>query len=280
MPVESNNEDEGKHDYDPVFSKVGEDSQKEPKLGLDDDDDDDLGNLAFELRAKRIALYQLKQNVGSQYDMLVDYATELIRSNPRTTVCMQVDPIARAWRKAFAPQLLFENIENWEWFMKALKKDLDLCDGSGVTLISDGHKGLIQEVKRILPNVEHRLCARHIYANFSKQYVNVEAHKYLMDKEPWTWSMAFFNEGMDYDAVENGLSEPFNSHIKIARRKPIIGMLEDIRSYVMQMNDTLRRECEKWQDKLCSNIRKVLELYKQVQRYAISQDLDKIKTIS
>ena len=158
-------------------------------------------------------------------------------------------------------------------------------------------QGLIQAVRRVVPNAEHRLCASHIYVNFSKQFggvvyrnlfwaacktscpdkwnsvmeqlkdVNVFAHNYLLLKEPGTWSRAFFKEGMDCDAVENGLSESFNSHIKIARRKPIIGMLEEIKSYVMQRNDTLRRECEKWQDDLCPNIRKVLELHKKIQMY-------------
>ncbi|GKF30223.1 hypothetical protein Tco_0096565, partial [Tanacetum coccineum] len=34
--------------------------------------------------------------------------------------------------------------------------------------------GIIQAVKRVVPNVEHRLCARHIYANFCKKYGGVE----------------------------------------------------------------------------------------------------------
>ncbi|GJZ87367.1 hypothetical protein Tco_0658977 [Tanacetum coccineum] len=175
-------------------------------------------------------------------------------------------------------------------------KDLDLKDGTGVALISDGHKGIIQVVKRVVPNVEHRLCARHIYANFCKKYggvvfrnlfwaaskttnhdkwvhimgqlkeVNEEAHQYLMEREPKLWCRSFFKVGVDCDAVENGLSESFNSHIRIARRKPILGLFEDIRCYVMQRNATLRKECEKWEDDMCPNIRKVLELHKRIQR--------------
>ncbi|GJU98681.1 multidrug resistance-associated protein 5, partial [Tanacetum coccineum] len=102
-------------------------------------------------RAKRMALHQLKQNVGTQYDRLVDYCYELKRSNPGTTVAMQVDP-------------LVENTENWEWFLQHLRQDLDLTDGTGVALISDGHKGIIQAVKRVVPNVEHsswKGCQQH-----------------------------------------------------------------------------------------------------------------------
>ncbi|GJV36858.1 hypothetical protein Tco_1409335 [Tanacetum coccineum] len=62
--------------------------------------------------------------------------------------------------------------------------------------------------------------------------------------------MSSFKGGMDCDAVENGLSESFNSHIKNARRKPIIRMLEDIRSYVMTRNYTQKEgECEDWNRK-------------------------------
>ncbi|GJZ84909.1 cellulose synthase [Tanacetum coccineum] len=179
---------------------------------------------------------------------------------------------------------------------RLLTKDLGLADGHGITFISDRHKGLIQAVRRVVPRVEQRLCARHIYANFKKVYPGVlfrnlfwqaskafyhqkfkntmeeiktasaEAYQYLVDKDPSTWSRAYFKGGMDCDAVENGLSESFNSHIKNARRKPIIGMLEDIRSYVMTRNYTLRKECEDWKSDICPNIRKVLDLHKKIQR--------------
>ncbi|GJX59570.1 putative reverse transcriptase domain-containing protein [Tanacetum coccineum] len=92
------------------------------------------------------------------------------------------------------------------------------------------------------------------------------AYQYLVDKDPCTWSRAYFKEGTNYDVVENGLSESFNSHIKNARRKPINGMLEDIRSYVMTRNYTLRKECEDWKSEICPNIRKVLDLHKKIQR--------------
>ncbi|GJY00502.1 cellulose synthase [Tanacetum coccineum] len=139
---------------------------------------------------------QEMQNVGSQYDRLVDYAGELRKTNPGTTVNLCIDPLAD------------------------------------------------EEIKT----------------------ASAGAYQYLVDKDPCTWSRAYFKEGTNYDVVENGLSESFNSHIKNARRKPIIGMLEDIRSYVMTRNYTLRKECEDWKSKICPNIRKVLELHKKIQR--------------
>ncbi|CAI9298269.1 unnamed protein product [Lactuca saligna] len=67
-----------------------------------------------------------------------------------------------------------ENKANWKWFLELLTEDLNLLDGGGFTVISDQHKGLLEATKEVLPNVEHRQCARHIYANFRKTYSGVE----------------------------------------------------------------------------------------------------------
>lgn len=49
-----------------------------------------------------------------------------------------------------------------------LSEDLDLGTGNGLTLASDQCKGLVAAVKNILPDAEHRLCARYVYANWKK----------------------------------------------------------------------------------------------------------------
>ena len=38
-------------------------------------------------------------------------------------------------------------------------------------------KGLLEAVKEILPTVEHRQCARHVVANFSKRFPGVMYEK-------------------------------------------------------------------------------------------------------
>lgn len=58
-----------------------------------------------------------------------------------------------------------ENKVNWEWFMKLLREDLGLEDGNGLALSSDQQKGLIYAIKNTLPYAEHRMYARHIFAN-------------------------------------------------------------------------------------------------------------------
>ena len=118
-------------------------------------------------------------------------------------------------------------------------------------------------MKDLLPQAEHRQCARHIAQNFKKKFPGAPfenlfwkacnatteckfkeimkelellckpAHKYLMDKDPKTWSWAYYETGRCCDAVENGGNESFNAIIVDARKKPIISMLEDIRMYMM-----------------------------------------------
>ena len=147
-----------------------------------------------------------------------------------------------------------------------------------------------------VPEAEHRLCARHILANFHEQFkgegyikpfwkavkstteakfksameeikfLDTRAYDYLMKRNPKYWSRAFFQEGGDCDAVENGVSESFNSAILTARRKPIIAMLEDIRVYVMQRLYEKWQTGLKWDLQICPSIRRKLADMKITQR--------------
>ncbi|GJU62779.1 retrovirus-related pol polyprotein from transposon TNT 1-94 [Tanacetum coccineum] len=67
-----------------------------------------------------------------------------------------------------------ENSENWMWFLSLLQDDLSLNDGTGITIISDSHKGLLDAVHEFLPQAEHRKCTRHIFANFKKKFSGVQ----------------------------------------------------------------------------------------------------------
>ena len=158
-------------------------------------------------------------------------------------------------------------------------------------------QGLIEAAKEIMPFAEHRQCARHIYANFRKKYngvmyrtlfwkaakatyparfekamnelkeISSDAHQHLMERNPETWSRAFFNTDKACDAVENGISECFNALIVEARRKPIINMLEDIRQMLMFRMHKMRDKHLNWGDGICPNIKKKFEVIKDKHRY-------------
>lgn len=151
-----------------------------------------------------------------------------------------------------------------------------------------------------MPHAEHRQCARHIYENFKKVYSGVEfqnlfwsafrasypqlhkrimdkimvanlhAHKYLTERNPKSWSRAFFEVGRGCDTIENGFSECFNSMILPFRNKPIITMLEAIRVIVMERMHTMRTVSASWHDEICPTIRKKLEWLKDQHRYELT----------
>ena len=157
-------------------------------------------------------------------------------------------------------------------------------------------QGLLEAVRTVLPNAEHRQCARHVYANFAKKWpgvqfrqlfweaakcsyvekfdyilqrikdINEQAFHYLGDRRPATWSRAFFRPGFDCDAVENGISECWNSMIAEARKKPIISMLEDIRKKVMVRLVDQRTAIDKYNLQICPTIKMRVEESKRLQR--------------
>ncbi|XP_023738192.1 uncharacterized protein LOC111886191 [Lactuca sativa] len=124
-----------------------------------------------------------------------------------------------------------EKKDHWTWFIELLVADLDLDYGRGLVVISDQHKGLLQAVTKLLPYVEHRQCARNIYANFRKKYTRLELKNLFWEAANST--VAFFSHGYACEAIENGISECFNSMIIHMRKKPILTMLEEIRIYLM-----------------------------------------------
>ncbi|CAI9304183.1 unnamed protein product [Lactuca saligna] len=298
--------------------------------------------------AKKFALQEIEGSLIEHYGRLWSYGEEIIRSNPGSTVRLDVDimpdsttlfskfyvcfkAVRDGWLEGCRPVIgldgcflkgivrgevisavgrdannhiyplawavvCVENKETWKWFIDLLMDDINGGLGAGITLLSDGHKGLLQAVKERCPEAEHRQCARHILANFNKRFtgqqyiklfwravrastvekfrgvmeniksIDTHAYDYLIDRDPTTWSKAFFQEGRDCDAVENGVSESFNSAIRHARRRPIITMLEEIRLFVMERIYTQRVEGMEWDLLICPTIRKRIEHLKVKQR--------------
>nr|GEW14370.1 hypothetical protein [Tanacetum cinerariifolium] len=186
---------------------------------------------------------EYEKSIGEHYGMLRSYEKAILDSNPGST------------------DLVFG----------VSGRRLGLQHRQGLTLMSDQHKGLIEAVKDVMPNAEHMQCTRHIYENFRKQYTGLEyrqlfwetskasypqlfnkimdkiksanpnAHKYLIDKNPNTWSRAFFEVDKGCESIENGFSECFNSMIVNVRHKPLLTMLEAIRVIVLKRMNKIRK---------------------------------------
>ncbi|GKB57779.1 multidrug resistance-associated protein 5 [Tanacetum coccineum] len=128
--------------------------------------------------------------------------------------------------------------------------------------------GLIEAVKDVIPNAEHKQCARHIYENFRKQYPGLECRQLF-----WVASKAsypqVFNKIMDKinSANPNAHNECFNSVIVNVRHKPLLTMLEAIRVIVLEKMNKIKEIGRKWNPRVCPNIKKRLEWLKEQQRF-------------
>nr|KAJ0184654.1 hypothetical protein LSAT_V11C900492850 [Lactuca sativa] len=105
-----------------------------------------------------------------------------------------------------------ENKATWKWFIDLLMDDIDGGLGTGITLLSDGHKLNTYNV----PGPLWLILLKGLPVNISGSFFGGLSKLVLNGK------------GRDYDAIENGVSESFNSTIRHARRKPIITLLEDV----------------------------------------------------
>ena len=134
-------------------------------------------------------------------------------------------------------------------------------------------QGLMQVFDEILHGVEHRFCLRHLYSNYKKKFgggivirnlmmgaakatyyqgweakmeelkkVNLAAYEWLVAIPRHSWCKHAFSVYPRCDVLMNNLSESFNSTILLARDKPIITMMEWIRSYLMTRFATLREK--------------------------------------
>ena len=148
----------------------------------------------------------------------------------------------------------------------------------------------MKAVSELVPNAEHRMCARHIYANWRKKYggqklqrkfwrcaksssqvifnynraklaqKTPDGAKDMLRTSPEHWSRAFFKLGSNCDSVDNNMCESFNNCIMDSRFLPVISMNEIIRCKVMVRIQENRTKAEKWQGTICPNIFKKLKL--------------------
>jgi hypothetical protein len=180
-----------------------------------------------------------------------------------------------------------ENKDSWFWFMALLNKDLEIANqGEGWVFISDQQKGLINAISKVVPNAEHRNCARHIYANWKKRHrdqayrkrfwacakssnrvqfnlnraklaqLTPDGARDMIQSGPEHWCRAWFREGSFCDLVDNNMCESFNNWIVEYRGLPIISMFEAIRAKVTVRIQVNRAMPAKWNGTICQKILK------------------------
>ncbi|GJW49371.1 hypothetical protein Tco_0090722 [Tanacetum coccineum] len=232
-------------------------------------------------RAKQRALFDHEGGLIEHYSRLWDYRKQLLDTNPGSSVHLHVDELdngkihfkriyvcfkamIEGWsagcRKVIGLDGCFlkgtcwsvETIDNWEWFLACLCEDLRLDSGASLTVISDGHKGLMESVKNLFATMQSiGMLQAIIYANFKKKWnglhfkslfwlaatttiqhtfyskmnlignIDPEAKQSLVDRNPNNWCRAFFKIDRGCATYENGISESYHNAIRIARENPI-----------------------------------------------------------
>ncbi|KAK2638966.1 hypothetical protein Ddye_026761, partial [Dipteronia dyeriana] len=89
-----------------------------------------------------------------------------------------------------------------------------------------------------------------------------DAYKWLQDKDPEHWSLAFFINTDLCDMLCNNMCEAFNSAILNARNKPVISIMEMIRNYLIKRLVSKRAELERWKHEIGPKVFKLVEKVK------------------
>ncbi|XP_052477255.1 uncharacterized protein LOC105800338 [Gossypium raimondii] len=184
-----------------------------------------------------------------------------------------------------------ENKASWFWFLELLAIDLEIVNSYQIYFMSDKQKGLLKTICMMFPNAETRHCVRHLHVNFKKagfrtnelkdllwkairasttrdfedvmeklKKTNQHTYDWLKEKNPTHWSRSHFSIRSHSDMLVNNLFESFNKVILEARGKPILTMMETIRTKIMLLIFKKKEETDKWKGMLCPKIKKKLDV--------------------
>ncbi|KAK4395264.1 hypothetical protein Sango_1680700 [Sesamum angolense] len=93
-----------------------------------------------------------------------------------------------------------ENRETWSWFLTEMLDDIGGLGTSKWSFISDRQKGLIEALKELVPDSEHRFCTRHMYQNFKQKFKSVELKEYF-------WKAASIANKQDFERYMKKIQE-------------------------------------------------------------------------
>ncbi|KAI3450238.1 hypothetical protein Pfo_006903 [Paulownia fortunei] len=213
-------------------------------------------------KAKRLALEMLEGNSAKQYSLLWDYANEIKRTNPSSTIIIETAHNSGEDRL----DRIYVCLHDYEW-----------------TFMFNKQKGLTQAFQEVFLNYEHRFCVRHMHCNFKNYGFIGQAYKFAVwkvakattinefkrmmselraldekatewfnDKPPQQWSRSHFSCNPRFEMLLNNVCETFNSNILEAREKPIISMLEWIMEYLMKrMQENINKAKKKNREVFC-----------------------------
>ncbi|GJT83933.1 calcium/proton exchanger [Tanacetum coccineum] len=189
-------------------------------------------------RAKQTALYDHEGGLIDHYGKLWESRQALIDSNPGTTCKLGVEDTSSG--KAFFKRMYICFKEVKDGWLAGCRKFKRLFWGATTSTLAQQFEQMMAQLRLL----------------------DESAYDYLIERNPNSWSRAFFEMDRRCDAFENDISESFNRAILLPRHKPIITMLEEIRIYVMQRLVAMNKLALNLEDTITPSIRKQLEILK------------------
>ncbi|KAK9927626.1 hypothetical protein M0R45_024802 [Rubus argutus] len=216
-------------------------------------------------KAKQKSTERIHGGIEEQYGLLWNYAEELKRVNPGSTI--KILPQLRGEEPIFRRMYVCYAALR-DGFLDGCRRlvGFDGCHIKGPHKKHgpDKQKGLGNAIKAMMPCAEHRHCVRHLYNNFKNAGHNGLALKnslwsaarattvpwyeeemdnmfkfspttenWFIDKPPKNWSRSHFITDPKCDILLNNLCEAVNAAILDTRDKPILSNLEKLRTYLM-----------------------------------------------
>ncbi|XP_058761190.1 uncharacterized protein LOC131634538 [Vicia villosa] len=242
------------------------------------------------IRARFKARDMVDGSFLGDYTRIYDYCHELLRANPVSTIKINIDPVPdgsedqrpyfkrlyvcfAACKESFKLSRHIIGLDGC--FLKGL------CGGQILAAIGRDPNdqmlpvafavGLLPAMDELLPGVEQRFCVRHLYNNFRKKYPGkmlkdaiwkAARSTYVQAWEREMRSMRLISDEVTNkcDTLLNNMSEAFNRVILESRTKPLVTMLEEIRTYFMERWAKNRMRFENLpDDAVLPNIRKQVE---------------------
>ncbi|XP_027934309.1 uncharacterized protein LOC114189806 [Vigna unguiculata] len=152
-------------------------------------------------KAKQLAAKVVEGSFKDQYRRIYDYAHEIIRSNPGSTMKVKVEDVndenifmriytsLKACKDNFVSTYAVVEVENedtWSWFLELLVEDLG---------------GLLPAIQELLLGAEQRFCMRHLYKNYRKKFGSKQLKTLMWKATTGTYPRAWEREMHNIEEV-------------------------------------------------------------------------------
>ncbi|XP_073223518.1 uncharacterized protein [Cicer arietinum] len=233
-------------------------------------------------RAKVRAIEMIQGAQREQYAHLREYADELRRSNPNSTVIIKLD--ACFLKGEYGGQLIaavgkdgnnqmipiaYAVVEaetkdswRWDWYrplptlgpMWNTDYVLNTCMGIGKNKYPGGHmKELLWLATRATVVQDWEKAMQKFKA------INEDAWKDMMQLPPSMWTRSTFRTDTQCDLQVNNMCEAFNMVVLEYRDKPIITLLEGLKHYITVRIVKQKELMLRYRGNICPSIQQILE---------------------